>query len=58
MQEVHAVSLADEFIRLMLQHQSIVLPQGTFADDEQARTAAQAIATFRQELIARLMQQP
>lgn len=58
MQEVNAASLATEFIRLMLQHQSTLLPNGVLASDEQAKKAAQAIATLRQELIAQLTQQP
>lgn len=58
MQEPRAVSLADEYIKLILQHQEGIVHQGTLSDEQTARKRAQMLAAFRQELIAQLMQQP
>lgn len=60
MQEVNAAGLATELIKLMIQHQTnpALLPPSALGSDEQAKKAAQAIATLRQELIERLKQQP
>lgn len=58
MEQDEAVAKTDELIGLILQHQEDALGKVPLADDERARQAAQAIATFRQTLITQLTQQP
>ena len=58
MQEPRAVSIADEYIKLIIQHQEGFVHPSTLSDEQRARQKAQMLAAFRQELIAQLMQQP
>lgn len=57
MDSTNAGNFASELIRLMVQHQTGLLPPNSLGNDDQARKAAQAIAAFRKELIAQLAQQ-
>ena len=58
MQEISAASLATELIKLIIQHQTNLLPTVALGSPEQAQKAAQAIATLRRELTEQLEQQP
>jgi hypothetical protein len=55
-----AAARADEFIRLILQYQpgALKMNSAPLNDTEAAKKSAQALATFRQELITLLAQQP
>jgi len=58
MEESTAAFKADEFIKLMLQHQQNLWGWSPAADEEQAKQAAKSLAALRAELIAQLKQQP
>lgn len=57
MQDPHAESVADAYIKLIIQHQQGFIHSGSLTDEQTARKRAQILAAFRQELIARLQQQ-
>jgi hypothetical protein len=57
MQPVNAAGRADEIINLLLTHQEDPFGKFPLQDESQARKTAQVLATFRQELIAHLVQQ-
>lgn len=57
MREIDAASRADEFIRLILQHQENLFGFAPLNDAENAKSAAQALAALRAELIAKLTPQ-
>ena len=52
-----AAARADDIIRLLLTHQPGTLGTGPLVNGDTAQRAAQAIATFRKELIGQLEQQ-
>lgn len=56
--EIDAVKQADDFIKLILQHQPGLFGSYPLAHTEGAKEAAQALAALRAELIAQLAQQP
>ena len=57
MQDPHAESVADQYIKLIIQHQAGFIHQGSLTDEQTARKRAQVLAAFRQELIAQLTKQ-
>lgn len=58
MQEVHAADLANNLIKLMVQHQQNLFGSAPANCAENAKTTAQALAALRAELIEQLKQQP
>jgi hypothetical protein len=57
MQRIDAAERADEIINLLLTNQPKPLGECPLIDERVARSSAQALAAFRQELIAQLIQQ-
>lgn len=58
MDESTAAFKADEFIKLMLQHQPALFGSTPLSEVESARRVAQSLAALRVELIKQLQQQP
>lgn len=52
-----AAALADEFIKITLQHQQTLFGNCVLASEESAQQAAKSLAALRAELIAQLEQQ-
>jgi hypothetical protein len=57
MQDNVAAGKADDFIRLMLQHQMNLFGSAPLNDPENAQSAAKALAALRAELIKQLTSQ-
>ena len=57
MNEPIAANKADDFIKLLLAHQTDPLGKFPLSDEQSAKQAAQVLAAFRKELIAQLTQQ-
>lgn len=53
-----AAVLAEEFIKITLQHQQNLFGVYPLASEQSARQAAKSLAALRAELIAQLEQQP
>lgn len=57
-QEIDAAKQADDFIKLILQHQPGLLGSAQISTVGRAEETARALAAFRAKLIEKLKQQP
>lgn len=58
MTEGQATSKADDALRIILTHQPNLFGAGNMLDADNARAMAEAVAAFRQELVAQYLTQP